>query len=80
MAQTREQIMAKIDDLLADARTAVHKEAQLLLTSGAVDIDEAEDDYRLPKLLYSAALTRLADSYAPLNAADRQLLKNLSFF
>jgi hypothetical protein len=80
MAQTREQIITKIDALLKDARAEVQKEVQMLLDSGAVDLDDAEDNYRLPKLLYIAALQRLAASYEPRNAEDKKVLKNLSAF
>jgi len=80
MAQTPEQIYSKIDALLQDARAEVQKEVRLLLLDGAVDLDDADDNYRLPKLLYVAALHRLAASYAPRNQADKALLKNLSYF
>jgi len=80
MAQTYDQLTMKIDELLKDARAEVHKEVRLLVSSGAVSLDDADDNYRLPKLLYIAALKRLAASYEPRNSADKRLLKNLSNF
>jgi hypothetical protein len=80
MAQTYEQITMKIDELLKDARSEVLKEVRHLVSSGAVSLEEADDNYRLPKLLYIAALRRLAASYEPRNSTDKKLLNNLINF
>ena len=80
MAQTREQVISKVDALLKDVRAEVQQEVRRLLSSGAVNVDEADDNYRVPKLLYIAALKRLAASYEPRNDTDKKLLKHLSYF
>ena len=80
MAQTLGQVISKVDELLQDVRAEVQKEVRLLVSSGAVNLDEADDNYRVPKLLYIAALKRLAAAYEPRSDADKTLLKNLSFF
>lgn len=80
--QTPDQIHAKIAEMFAKAPETIHTEVERLLNSGALDLEEASDDFRLPKLLYVVALRYLAEQYTPLDhdRRARRELKNLEKF
>lgn len=78
--QTLEQILGRIDELFLDVYPSLQKELKQLIRSGAVDLESADDNFRLPKILLSAALLRVAAQYEPLNPDDKKLMRNLKFF
>jgi hypothetical protein len=83
--QTREQVLMKIVELERDGEAEglygqIAAEVRRLLDSGAIDLDDYNNDFRLPKLLYHTALLRVAESYIPLNNQDRATVKNLAHF
>jgi len=80
--QTPEQIHSKITEMFAKAPEWLHTEVDRLLKSGALDLEEASDDYHVPKLLYVTALRRLAEQYTPphYDKRGKSELKNLERF
>jgi hypothetical protein len=80
--QTADQIHAKITEMCAKAPETIHAEVDRLLKDGACDLEAAQDDFRLPKLLYVVALRYLAEQYTPLDhdRCARRALKNLEKF
>lgn len=82
---TREQFEARIDELIADAPDWLRKECIRLVTSGAVHLESAENNFRLPKNIFVVALENLSGQYAPphsrsTRSADEQAIKNLRKF
>lgn len=78
--QTYEQIVDRVSELFVDIEASVRKELKSLVSSGAVDLESADDNFRLPKILLSAALLRVAAQYEPLSPSDKALMWNLKHF
>lgn len=58
------------------------EECKRLIRSGAVDLENEQDDYRIPKALIHVALKNVADGWSPLHwdKATQKLIKSLSHF
>ena len=76
--QTLGEIQGKISEMAQNLPAKIAAETQRLVASGALNLDEASDDFRLPKLLYVQALRNIADSYRPLDVANKAELRNLA--
>lgn len=61
---TKAQFDAKINELLVDTKHALKEQAKGLLSTGAVDMESADDNFILPKLVWAASLIRLAEGMA----------------
>jgi hypothetical protein len=77
---TKYETLKRIKEMLPDIMTGVVKQSEHLLDSGAVDIDDYNDDYLLPKIILAACLYDLAHSYKPYNKDDIKTVNNLRNF
>lgn len=75
--QTRDQVQAKVASMFADLGTKLVEEVDRLYASGAVNPSEYDNNYVLPKALYTVALHNIAESYGPL-PSDRPWRKLVS--
>ena len=57
---TREQVLERYDTAVSNLQ--FHKYAEQLLDSGAIELSDYDDNYRLPMILLSAVLRAYADS------------------
>lgn len=67
-------------ELLENVNESVNREVTRLLSTGAIDLDKYEDDYRLPKLLLIVSLENIAKKYSPLSEDGQKELQNLRRF
>ena len=75
------EAIEKIEEMINTDKDKLIQTCKRLLDSGAVDVQGAENNYRLPKIILSAALHYEAAQYAPLgNSKDRKILNNLKHF
>jgi len=77
---TKHDVLTKIGELLVQHEAQVRETAEKLLRTGAVDVADYEDDYRLPKIILTAALADCSTMYRPLHDEDRQTVNNLRNF
>lgn len=82
MHQTPEQVMEKVAKLEQDLHRHMVTEVTRLLESGGIDLEEYQDNFLLPKLLYVQALRNIAEQYtpAPWEHANKRTLKRLARF
>lgn len=72
---------AKIHELVESLAAMIKVEAEKLYRSGGVDVDAfSVDDYRLAKIVVTAAAHACADQYRPFNTEDRAIVRNLGHF
>lgn len=72
---------AKINELVDTLAASIKVKALALGSSGAIDQDDySVDEYVLAKILVTAAINDLKDSFAPFREADKRTVKNLSYF
>lgn len=80
--QTKAQAMRKIRSMMKATRESILKEAEQLLSSGAIDLEAEEDNFRVPKMVLYIAMRNAADGWSPLswNKQEKKYIKNLSRF
>jgi len=78
MAST-EQMKKRIRRIVTNdyKNKCLEEECMRLIDSGAVNVAEAVNNYRLPKNLLVVALENLAYKYRSLNNSDKKEIRNL---
>jgi hypothetical protein len=77
---TDKQIKSKVKELVKTLAADIEHEAIALSRTGAVDASEFDDDYRLPKILVTAAVESRKNGFRPLCTDDRKHVANLARF
>ena len=77
---TNKQFEAKFKELARNVSKQAVKDANRLVRSGAVDMDDFGDDYRLPKIVLHAAFGNAVAGYRPLNEEDAVLSSDMMRF
>jgi hypothetical protein len=77
---TKEQCIAKLEELYPTLIEYLRERTSSLLCSGAVDLDEFVNNYALPKILLCAALKDSVDAFTPIGNRQREILKDLESF
>lgn len=70
----------KLDELIATFANTIKTKAMELYRSGAIDPEAYGDDYRLPKILITAAAESEKGSLRPLHPEDKLTVANLRNF
>ena len=83
--QTKREVLNKVMEMNVkpgDLRDRVVLEVKYLLEAGYVNLEEYENNYELPMLLYVQALRNIADRYAVFLSSKKGkcLLANLRHF
>ena len=63
---TKEQFKQRFEKLLPAVVQGLKNRANKAIASGALNLEEAEDDFRLPKIVLCAALKSEASAWRPL--------------
>lgn len=78
---TKEQAMEKIKEMIPDFQEWLLKRCDELLTSGGIDLTGFANDYRLPKIVLTAALADAGETlYSPRDPISRRIAQNLRHF
>lgn len=77
---SQESILKKVEEMINDDKGWLLKKCKSLLNSGGVDPDDFGDDFRLPRILYYAALGDLRDNRKSLHPSDLKIAKDLSHY
>lgn len=51
-----------------------------ILKSGAIDLEQYENNFRLPKIVMTAIMLEMAYQYEPLGKKDNKEVKNIGLF
>lgn len=76
---THKQAMQKIRSMMKDCRRGILEECEHLLRSGAIDLESAENNFYIPKIVLTAAMRSEAFQWGPLDwdKAGWKLVKQL---
>ena len=78
---TKEQFLEKVKELVDDGFTDwIMATAQKAVSSGALNLDGHEDNYRLPKIFISAMGEEIKAQYAPTTPKEIRERNNLANF
>ena len=83
MGTTKEKVRAKVVDMITnDLPKSLIEKLDKLLDSGAINFEQEEDNYRLPKLIMVALSEYMNWSYSPPypTRADKKQIKNFTYF
>lgn len=83
MATTRRNITKRTNELIKNLNKYIKEDVKKLLDSGAINLDEYEDNYKLPKMMIAAILERQAEKeYHPPypTRKDNKEIKNMKCF
>jgi hypothetical protein len=73
-------IKAKVKRMLKLALEDASKDCDKLLNSGAIDLNEFENDYFLPKIIASILLDKASYQIEPLSKEGKIIKKKLSYY
>lgn len=77
---TREQALSKLDEMMPDLMEAIRRKYESALRCGALDLEEWQDDFRLPKVILTAVLEDMTTQYQPIGSTlnDRKSWWNVT--
>lgn len=78
--QTKKQCLEKVHEMAEKVPAKILEKADQLIKSGAIELEDYEDNYILPKILLVAALEYEADQWRPFDRNYQKTIKNLSHF
>ncbi|OPX89044.1 MAG: hypothetical protein A4E53_01652 [Pelotomaculum sp. PtaB.Bin104] len=70
----------KIDEMLPELMNKLREECARLYSCGALNVEEYEDNYLLPKIILCVALKNQSWQYRPLTQEGKKEAKNLERF
>ena len=70
----------KIDSMMPDLIQDITKESMRLFNSGAIDTNQYENDYLLPRIILTVAIENQIKQYFPLCIEGKKEVKNLRHF
>ena len=76
---TKEEFIMRVAEMIPDLTSLVMDRARKLMDSGAIDLEEWDNNYRLPKIFMQAMGKEIASQY---RTTDRDLptVENISRF
>ena len=77
---TEKQFIKKTEELIKRTADRMRIKRSTFLKSGAVNMADYENDYRLPKIVMLALCKEACDQWMPLSPDDRNTARNLSHF
>lgn len=80
MAITKSQCRQKTLSMLRNAMKDMTEKIEKALSCGALNLDNYDDNYELPRIIASAVLKDAAYNYGPLTSDNRKEASNLYHF
>ena len=74
---TEEQVLEKIESMLPEVMELIKRKTEKALSSGAINLDDFEDNYLLPKMILSAIGKEIEFSYRPPQSKHQKYVNNL---
>ena len=76
---TEEEFIMRVAEMIPDLTSLVMDRARKLMDSGAIDLEEWENNYRLPKIFMQAMGKEIASQYRT-TEKDMETVNNISHF
>ncbi len=78
---TKEQFDQKFQELVKQVPALLKERSEYLFKSGAIELDQWEDDYRLPRVVITSCLMELARvRFGPSTPKTKKEVRNLLKF
>ena len=76
----KSELLSKVRELNKSFSEDLEKELDKILESGCIDLSKYENDYKLPKIVFSAILKNESFQFTPMSKECQQEIKNVSNF
>ena len=76
----REDVISKVQELIAINNDDMMIQVDKILKSGAINLDDFDNNYFLPKIILSALLLSAHNQYLPLSSEGRAEVRNINKF
>lgn len=76
---TEEEFLVRVSEMIPDLTGFIMDKARLIAKSGAVDLAEHGNNYRLPKIFLSAVGMEIADRYL-VSDKDKPVRNNIRYY
>ena len=76
---TKEEFIMRVAEMIPDLTSLVMDRARKLVNSGAIDLEEWDNNYRLPKIFMQAMGKEIASQYRT-TEKDMETVNNISRF
>ena len=80
LTKAEERFAAKCGQLINQTEFEMRDRIKKAICSGELDIEDSDDDYRLPKVFMQAVCLEMADQWRPHTSDGRQNVINLRCF
>ncbi len=77
---TKTQFRQKTKSMKKDVNKFIDEKIEKLLVSGCIDLESAENDFRLPKCFMSAIGHEIKWQYAPHSKEGKETVENMTHF
>jgi len=77
---TKKQFLTKVDELSDRTAEDIRVRARKALKQGCVELDDWENDYRLPKIMLTAICNEMAWQWRPHTPEDKAEVENIKCF
>lgn len=74
------ELLSKVRELNKSFSEELEKELDKILEAGCLDLTKYENDFILPKIVFSAILKNKSFQFAPMSKEYQQEIKNVSKF
>ena len=77
---TEKQFLEKVNEMLPDLNQLILEKAKKVFSSGAIDTEEYDNNYLLPKIFLCAMGKEISWQYGVHSKKDEKVVKNLGYF
>ncbi len=77
---TKAQLRKKVKTVIRQGKPEFNRMIEKAINSQAIDVQGAEDNYLLAKVVLSAVYSEMAWQYEPITKTGRKSVKNLRIF
>lgn len=77
---TKTQFEKKFNELLRNANKEAKKKSIQLFKSGAINTSKYEDDFMLPRIIFSAVADHIKYQFSSLSGEAKREIVNLKYF
>jgi len=74
---TRKEFASNLNELIEQIPNIIKGQAQHYIVSGAINLDDYENNFILPKVVLCASLSEVKFQFQPLSDDGKKLVKNL---
>ncbi len=77
---TKEELIQKINELIKPNNSEMLGKIDIILNSNCIDLDDYDNNYLLPKIIFTALLIDASEKYEPFGKEAKKEVRNILKF